>query len=178
MIKNDLSQILKDPWRYAVDHVRIHYRGTYMHQRLPVTSQKARELSTSKRTASHVSPGTLLHHMFTKSSALPDLLKVEHMRHLNMIKSTQTYTSAVPGVLENTAGPMSEQRGDDMIDGAGIGGAYDISPHHNALDATYNSGKQSKYKKDSGNNGKSTIKNKKTDGRNQQFTHPRQLDNS
>ena len=175
LIKNDLSQILKDPWRYAVDHVRIHYRGTYMHQRLPVTSQKARELPTSKRTASHVSPGTLLHHMFTKSSALPDLLKTEHIRHVNMIKSTQAYTSAVPGVLENTSGPMSEQQGDDMIDGVG-GGIDNNSPHHNALDATYNSSKQSKYKKDSGNNGKSSINNKKTGGANQRFTHPRHPD--
>ena len=171
MIKNDLSKILKDPWRYAVDHVRIHYRGTHIHQRLPVTSQKARELSTSKKSALHITPGTLLHHMFTKSSALPELLKLEHMRHLNMIKSTETYTSAVSGVLENTAGPMSEQRDDDMIDGG-----YDISPHQNALDASHNSVKQSKHRRGAGNNGKANGKNKKTDGLNQQLTQRSQLD--
>ena len=141
-----------------------------MHQRLPVTSQKARELPTSKRTASHVSPGTLLHHMFTKSSALPELLRTEHIRHVNMIKSTQAYTSAVPGVLENTPGPMSEQHGDDMIDGVGGGSIDNNSPHHNALDASYNSSNKSKYKKDARNNGKSSINNKKTGGGNNRFT--------
>ena len=74
----DIHKIVQDPWKYAKDHVREHYRNRYTKQRLPIKSSLTRDIQRPQAQITY--PGTIDHHELTQNPKLPGIKQLLQQR--------------------------------------------------------------------------------------------------